>query len=116
MPQKVDSSTRVLDESLEELNAQVKSFSNDVNFILDGDKVPSKPRHAIAVIVNNERARAHLTRVSCTNDHRIVCWATATIASTPSLGLYLNLTFRDGEWRVALKHVRAFDIDEDAIS
>lgn len=115
MPQLVSSQTRILEESLDELNKQVKAFSSNVNFILDGEDIPDKPRHAIAVLIDNSRARAHITRVCCTDDNRIVCWATATSERHPSLMLYINMTYRKGEWRVSFERARAFGESEDAI-
>lgn len=113
MPERKQPSTSVCEESIDELDAQAKQFSERIQHLLAGDKPPEVTQRAIAVTIDGTRARAYINRVSCASDDRIICWATAIPEGSSDTRHWIDLTFRRGQWSITIKHSYAFVDGED---
>lgn len=106
-------SAKICEESIIELHAQTKQFSERVLHLLDSKKPPEAAQRAIAVTIDGKRARAYLNSVSCSFDDRIVCQATATPEDSPDTRHLLDLTFKNGCWKISIERSFAFVDGED---
>lgn len=115
MPKNNEPSATVLEESIGNLNMLARHLAGRVQYILDGEKLPTPPQRTIATTIHGERARAYVNSVSCGDGDTIVCEATAIQERDPHTRHEVNLIFRHGKWSIALKRSWAI-VDEEDLS
>lgn len=113
MPKQTAIPTKVCEESIADLDAQARWLAERVSHVLDGKLAPPRTERVIAVMINNERARARITKVSCDHNDLIVCEATAISEADVSLHHIITMTHRNGRWNVVVRYAWAMADQED---